>query len=201
MPRLSDHNSGHERIEVLFGAGSGECRLYCTLVVLEHSLSVDCYWKVRLFFFFFKHVMYYLCDYLFLFNVHFSFLLHWLNLLIFSRLILEQKWHPYVSLKFNRMAVTIKLLVFTVQSILKYTFSLIKNLYWILLKKIFWWNCLCLEKIYLMECMRMENLLSLLNLNKRLWFGKDNKVTSLDFIFPLNSRLISKLPAQHHLTY
>lgn len=31
-----------------------------------------------------------------------------------------------------------------------------------------------------------ETTFSLLDLNKRLWFEKDNKVTSLDLIFPLN---------------
>lgn len=41
MARLSGYNSGHERTEVLFGAGSGECRLQCMLMVLELLLSVD----------------------------------------------------------------------------------------------------------------------------------------------------------------
>lgn len=46
MPRLSDHNSGHGRIEVLFGAGSGECRLEGVLLALELLLSVDYQGKV-----------------------------------------------------------------------------------------------------------------------------------------------------------
>lgn len=41
MARLSDHNSGHERIQVLFDAGSGERRLHYMLRVLELLLSVD----------------------------------------------------------------------------------------------------------------------------------------------------------------
>lgn len=41
MARLSDHNSGHERIQVLFDTGSGECRLYYMLGILELLLSAD----------------------------------------------------------------------------------------------------------------------------------------------------------------
>lgn len=41
MARLSDYNSGHERTEVLFGAGSNECRLQCMLMILELLLSID----------------------------------------------------------------------------------------------------------------------------------------------------------------
>jgi hypothetical protein len=48
MTGLSDHNSQHERIEVLLGTGSGRYRLKCTLLFLRLLLYVGYFWKILL---------------------------------------------------------------------------------------------------------------------------------------------------------